>query len=158
MKVFSLKLGCLGDSEFLSYEDDGKIHRKKRYHLQPLVIERPPVGWIRERVTCQGCGQELFITVYSPQTVKLRRLSALSLSLLPIVLALGCYFLKFKPNSFEGGFAAVIFLSLVWMIPVFLPDVFRKEYKMALAFQQKKNDRHRLYEANVESVTTEFYY
>jgi hypothetical protein len=138
MKVLSLKLGCLGDNEYLSYEEDGKVHRKKHYHLQPLVIERPQVKWNRERIICQGCGQELTITVYSRQAVRLRRLSALSLSMLPVILALGFYFLKFEPNSFEGGFAAVIFLSLVWMIPVFLPDVFRKEYKMALAFQQKK--------------------
>ncbi|MCL6589701.1 MAG: hypothetical protein K6U80_07090 [Firmicutes bacterium] len=158
MKVLSLKLGCLGDNEYLSYEDDGKVRRKKHYHLQPLVIERPKAGWNREKITCQGCGQEVIITVYSPQTVRLRRLSALLLSLLPIILALGCYLLKFKPDSFEGGFAAVIFLSLVWMIPVFLPDVFRKEFKMALAFQQKKPGRHRFFEANVESVTTEYFY
>lgn len=156
MKVLAFKLGCLDETEHIIYER-GQVHNLKHYHLQPLEIERPGQGTSRVRVSCQACGEDLFFTVLSPIAAFRKRCNALVLSILPVALFAG--FSMIPDNSgFWNGFALVICLSLAWMIPVFLPVVFRKEFLLAVSFNHKKEDRHRLFEPNVSKVTSEFYF
>lgn len=155
---FEVKLGCLSDKEDTVYKY-GKIRKKRFYHLKPLTINRPPWGIAEEKILCDTCGHNFYVTVYSRTASRLKRLSALGFSLLPVTVFGIASLLNIGKHGFLGGFAIVIFLALVWMIPVFLPVVFRKEYKLALRLHTEKDDRqHRFYETNVESVTQEIYY
>ncbi len=155
---FAVKLGCLSDTEDAIYRR-GKIRKKRFYHLKPLTIQRPDWGVTEEKILCDTCGRNFYVTVYSRMATRLKRLSALGFSLLPLTIPGIAFLLNIGKNDFLKGFGIVIFLALVWMIPVFLPVVFRKEYKLALHLQAEKGNRkHRFYETNVESVTQETYY
>lgn len=155
---FAVKLGCLSDTEDAVYRQ-GKFRKKRFYHLNPLTIQRPDWGVTEEKILCSTCGRILYVTVYSRTAIRLKRLSALGFSLLPLTIPAIAFLLNIAKNDFLKGFGIVIFLALVWMIPVFLPVIFRKEYKLALHLQAEKGDRkHRFYETNVESVTQETYY
>lgn len=169
---FEVKLGCLSDKEDVVYRY-GKIRKKRFYYLKPLTINRPPWGITEEKVSCNTCSRNLYVTVYSRSAARLKRLSALGFSLLPVTVSVIAFLLlgyvkqNFPSGSKETfetidkikGFTVIIFLALVWMIPVFLPVVFRKEHKLALRLLTEKGDRqHRFYETNVDSVTQETYY
>lgn len=155
---FEVKLGCLNEKEEAVYKH-GKMRKKRFYHLKPLKINRPDWGVTEEKIQCDTCGRYFCVTVYSRAASRLKRLSALGFALLPLTL-LGIFLLvNIRAHEFLGGFAIVIFLAVFWLIPVFLPVVFRKEHKLALRLQTEKGDRqHRFYETNVESVTQEMYY
>lgn len=169
---FEVKLGCLSDKEEAIYKY-GKLRKKRFYHLKPLTIHRPPWGIIEEKISCETCHRNFYVTVYSRAAARLKRLSSIGFSLLPVTVAVTAILLvnmvkrSYPSGSKAGadmlakieGFAIVIFLALVWMIPVFLPIVFRKEHKLALRLLTEKGDRqHRFYETNVESVTQETFY
>lgn len=169
---FVVKLGCLSDNEEAIYKY-GKIRKKRFYHLHPLTINRPPWGITEEKISCSTCKRNIYVTVYSRTASRLKRLSALGFSLLPVtvsvitVLSINIVKHNYPAGSKIAaemlskitGFSLIIFLALVWMIPVFLPVVFRKEYKLALRLLTEKGDRqHRFYETNVESVTQETFF
>lgn len=169
---FEVKLGCLSDKEEVVYKH-GKIRKKKFYHLKPLTINRPPWGITEEKISCNTCSRNLYVTVYSRMASRMKRLSALGFSLLPVTVSVIAILLSniIRQNYPAGsktaadmldkinGFSTVIFLALVWMIPVFLPVVFRREHKLALRLITEKEDRqHRFYETNVDSVTQETYF
>lgn len=169
---FEVKLGCLSDKEETIYKF-GKLRKKRFYHLKPLTINRPPWGIIEEKISCETCHRNFYVTVYSRAAARLKRLSSLGFSLLPVTVAVATIFLmNLVKRSYPSGspdaanmlakiqgFAIIVFLAVVWMIPVFLPLVFRKEHKLALHLLTEKGDRqHRFYETNVESVTQETFY
>ena len=169
---FEVKLGCLSDKEEAIYKY-GKIRKKRFYHLKLLTINRPPWGIIEEKISCETCRRNFYVTVYSRAAARLKRLSSLGFSLLPVTVAVAAIMImnlvrRGNPPGSKAvtemlskieGFAIIIFLAVVWMIPVFLPVVFRKEHKLALRLLTAKNDRqHRFYETNVESVTQETFY
>jgi hypothetical protein len=169
---FEVKLGCLSHTEEAIYKH-GKLRKKRFYHLKPLTINRPPWGITEEKVSCNTCGRNLYVTVYSRIAIRLKRLSALGFTLLPVTIAVLAILLSnLVKHSYPSGsqaatdmlarikgFSTVIFLALAWMIPVFLPVIFRREHKLALRLMTEKKDRqHRFYETNVESVTQETFY
>jgi hypothetical protein len=169
---FEVKLGCLSDKEEAIYKS-GKIRKKRFYHLKPLTINRPPWGITEEKISCNTCNRSIYVTVYSRMASRLRRLSALGFSLLPVTISvIAILLLNIVKHNHPAdskvaadmlgkitGFSIIIFLALVWMIPVFLPVVFRKEHKLALRLLAEKGDRqHRFYETNVESVTQETFF
>ncbi len=131
MDYISLKLGCLNPKEDIVYHA-GQVRNKTFYRLKPMTIERPASGISYNQITCEICGRRLPVTVYSRIAVLFKRLSSLGLALLPVTFAVVVSFFKISKNGFLGGFALIVFLALVWMIPVFLPVVFQKESKIAL--------------------------
>jgi hypothetical protein len=158
MDIISLKLGCLNPKEDVVYSA-GQVRNKTFYHLKPMTIERPASGIACDKLTCETCGRNFPITVYSRNAVRLKRISSLGLASLPVTFAVAESFFYTGKDNFLGGFSLVIFLALVWMIPVFLPVVFQKESKIALKMHHNLLDhQHRFFETNVESVTRETYY
>jgi hypothetical protein len=161
MDYISLKLGCLNPKEDVVYHA-GQVRNKTFYHLKPLTIERPASGIAYDTINCETCGRNFPITVYSRSAVRLKRFSSLGLALLPVTFAVAVSFFDIDKRYFWGGFtiALVIFLALVWMIPVFLPVVFQKESKIALKMRHEHPDhhQHRFFEPNIDSVTRETYY
>ncbi len=155
MDYISLKVGCLNPKDDVVYRA-GQVRNKTFYHLKPLTIERPVNGVTYDKLTCETCGKNIFLTIYSKNAVRLKRINSLGLALLPISFGIAIYFLDIGKHKFWGGFALIIFLALVWMIPVFLPVVFRKEAKIALQMNHEPHDhQHRFFEPNVDSVIRE---
>lgn len=158
MDFFHIKIGCLSNNEAVIYQM-GKVRKKKDYNLWSTTIERPEQGIGEERLICEHCSQTLFLTVYSHNAVLMKRLSSLGLSLLPLSICAIMAVPGVSKNSFMSGFLLIIFLALIWMIPVFLPKFLKAEHKIALELHSISEDhRHDIFESNVESVSQETFF
>ena len=146
-----VKLGCLEEKPQFTY-DQGNPKLTSYYLLQSAVIPRPAKGIAYHKVTCKACGQEVLLLVHNPKYTFRRRLTAILASLLPLI---GLALYRFKNDSFMAGFGLMLFLGLIWVVPLFLPEAFKKEHQLALQMVNREDPRHRLFEENVESVVSQ---